>query len=48
MMQVKDLPGPMGATSVTESREVRHPLFYLFIDKGTIREADPHAPDGGL
>lgn len=48
MLQVKDLPGPMGATSVTESREVRHPLFYLFIDKGTIREADPHAPDGGL
>ncbi|HWV39909.1 MAG TPA: penicillin-binding protein activator [Vulgatibacter sp.] len=48
LLQVQDLPGPMGPTSVTETRELRHPLFFLFIDKGTIREVDPDAPDGGL
>ncbi|HEY0840880.1 MAG TPA: hypothetical protein VGD74_11890, partial [Vulgatibacter sp.] len=48
MLQVKDLPGPMGPASVTESRDIRHPLYLLFIDMGTIREVDPDAPDGGL
>jgi len=48
LLQVKDLPGPMGPTSVTESREFRHPLFFLMVDQGTIRETDPNAADGAL
>ncbi|AKU93036.1 penicillin-binding protein activator [Vulgatibacter incomptus] len=48
LLRARDLPGPMGPTSVTGDRELRHPLFFLFIDNGTIREAHVDSPDGAL
>ncbi len=48
LMKVESLPGPMGPTSINEARELRHPLFFLFIDAGTIREAELDSPDGAL
>lgn len=48
LLQVKNLPGPMGPTTVGEDRDLQHPLFFLFVDKGAIREIDPDAEEGAL
>ncbi len=46
LLAVRDLPGPMGPTSVSAERELVHPLFFLTVDRGEIRETDPAKKDG--
>ena len=48
LLAVQGLPGPMGPITVTEKREVVHPLYLLTVDRGAIREADVTKPDGAL
>lgn len=40
--------GPLGPVRVNEEREILHPLFFLTVDRGQIREADPTRADGAL
>lgn len=46
LLGVRELPSSMGPTSVTPERELVHPLFYLTVDRGEIREADPAKKEG--
>lgn len=46
LLTQKGLSGPMGPIVVTEEREFSHPLYFLTIDRGTIREADPAKREG--
>ncbi len=48
VLGVQGMSGPMGPISVTENRQIVHPLYLLTVDRGTIREADPTRPDGAL
>lgn len=38
--------GPMGPVAVEPSREVHHALYFLTVDRGTIRETDPQKKEG--
>ena len=48
LLGVQGMPGPMGPVSVTETREIEHPLYLLTVDRGAIREADVTKPGGAL
>lgn len=46
MLRLREVPSSMGPTSVTPTRALAHPLFFLTVDRGTIRETDPARRDG--
>lgn len=46
LLATKDVPSPMGLTNVTAERELVHPLYFLTVDRGELREADPAKTDG--
>jgi ABC-type branched-subunit amino acid transport system substrate-binding protein len=46
LLLLRDVPSAMGPTSVAPSRELVHPLYFLTVDGGTIRETDPALREG--
>jgi branched-chain amino acid transport system substrate-binding protein len=46
LASLQEVPSAMGPTSVTPDRELVHPLYFLTVDQGTIRETDPMLREG--
>ena len=46
LLALRNVPSAMGPTSVTPSRELAHPLYFLTVDRGVLRETDPALREG--